>query len=93
SNNNTITNQLKQNTMSQSKEFMLLFRFAFGLLDILATSTMAIVFTKLSIETGSGGVDALGKFPFCLIPAFAPPVIIFLHLSLYRKLLVKRFAD
>lgn len=65
----------------------------FGLLDILATSTMAIVFTKLSIENGTAGVDALGKFPFCLIPAFAPPVIIFLHLSLYRKLLVKRFAD
>jgi hypothetical protein len=65
----------------------------FGLLDIVATSTMAIVFTKLSIDTGSAGVEALGKFPFCLIPALAPPLIIFLHLSLYRKLLVKRFAD
>ncbi|MFN8713093.1 MAG: hypothetical protein ACK5Z2_09615 [Bacteroidota bacterium] len=77
---------------SNSKAIALVWN-TFGLLDILATSTMAIVFTKLSIETGSAGVDALGKFPFCLIPAFAPPIIIFLHLSLYRKLLVKRFAD
>ncbi|MCU0434505.1 MAG: hypothetical protein MUC87_13715 [Bacteroidia bacterium] len=65
----------------------------FGLLDILATSSMAFAFTRLAIETGQQGVEALGAFPFCFIPAFAPPVILFLHLSVYRKVLVKKYAD
>jgi len=58
----------------------------FGLVDILATAILAIVFTKISIDTGSIGVDILAEFPFCFIPAFAPPTIIFLHLLTYRKL-------
>lgn len=62
----------------------------FGLLDILATSATAFILTKLSIETGSQGVDALAVFPFCFIPAFAPATIIFLHLTIYRKLLTKK---
>ncbi|SOE21457.1 hypothetical protein SAMN06298216_1923 [Spirosomataceae bacterium TFI 002] len=61
----------------------------FGLLDILATMATAFILTKLSIETGTLGVDALAIFPFCFIPAFAPPTIIFLHLSIYKKLLSK----
>ncbi|MBV6646811.1 MAG: hypothetical protein KI790_15240 [Cyclobacteriaceae bacterium] len=64
---------------------------SFGLLDILLTSTMALVFTKISIETGVLGVEVLATFPFCFIPAFAPATIIFLHMSIYRKLLAKRF--
>ena len=64
---------------------------SFGLLDILATSTMAILLTKVSMETGALGVDVLATFPFCFIPAFAPATIIFLHLSIYRKLFVKKF--
>ncbi|MEL7222582.1 MAG: hypothetical protein AAGJ93_14770 [Bacteroidota bacterium] len=59
----------------------------FGLLDILATSATALILTKLSIETGTQGVDALAVFPFCFIPAFAPATILFLHASVYRKLL------
>ena len=62
----------------------------FGLLDILATATMAFVLTKISIETGAQGVDTLAEFPFCYIPAFAPATIIFLHLSAYRKLLTSK---
>ena len=58
----------------------------FGLIDILATAILAIVFTKISIDTGSLGVDILAEFPFCFVPAFAPPTIIFLHLLVYRKL-------
>lgn len=58
----------------------------FGLLDIIITAIMANVFTKISIETGTMGVDTLAKFPFSLIPAFAPPTIIFLHVMIYRKL-------
>lgn len=59
----------------------------FGFLDIIATSATAFILTKISIETGAQGVDVLGAFPFCFIPAFAPATIIFLHMSIYRKLL------
>lgn len=58
----------------------------FGLIDILITSAMAIIFTKINIDTGVQGVEVLAEFPFCFIPAFAPPTIIFLHLLVYRKL-------
>ncbi|MEM9324763.1 MAG: hypothetical protein AAGA85_03870 [Bacteroidota bacterium] len=63
----------------------------FGFLDILITSATAILLTKWSIETGSLGVDVLATFPFCFIPAFAPATIIFLHMSIYRKLMTKKF--
>ena len=59
---------------------------AFGLVDILGTSALAIIFTKISIDQGVPGVEFLAQFPFCFIPAFAPPTIIFLHLLVYRKL-------
>jgi len=58
----------------------------FGLVDILITSALAIIFTKISIDQGIQGVEFLAEFPFCFIPAFAPPTIIFLHLLVYRKL-------
>ncbi|MFY0602036.1 MAG: hypothetical protein JXR03_20345 [Cyclobacteriaceae bacterium] len=58
----------------------------FGLIDILITSCMAIIFTKISIDNGVQGVEILAEFPFCIIPAFAPPTIIFLHLLVFRKL-------
>jgi len=62
----------------------------FGLVDILITSAMAIVFTKISIDNGVQGVEFLAEFPFCFIPAFAPPTIIFLHLLVYRKLKLEK---
>ncbi len=58
----------------------------FGLVDILVTSAMAIIFTKISIDKNVQGVEFLAEFPFCFIPAFAPPTIIFLHLLVFRKL-------
>ncbi|MCB4800127.1 hypothetical protein [Neotamlana laminarinivorans] len=58
----------------------------FGLVDILITSAMAIIFTKISIDNNIQGVEFLAEFPFCFIPAFAPPTIIFLHLLVFRKL-------
>lgn len=57
-----------------------------GMLDIIATSSLAIYFTKVSMETGENGVEILGTFPFAFIPAFAPASILFLHLSIFRKL-------
>lgn len=64
----------------------------FGLADIVTTSAMAVYLTKQSMETGSLGVDVLAQFPFCLIPAFAPATIIFLHFSVYLKLFRKKYA-
>ena len=64
----------------------------FGLLDILITSAMAIAFTKMNMETGALGVDILGTFPFCVIPAFAPATIIFLHLCIYRKVFNRDYS-
>jgi hypothetical protein len=58
----------------------------FGLIDIMFTAIMANVLTKISIDTGAMGVDSLARFPFCFIPAFAPPTIIFLHVAIYLKL-------
>jgi hypothetical protein len=58
----------------------------FGVLDIVSVLTTAIITTKLSIDTGSQGVTEIANFPFCLIPAFAPATIIFLHLTIFRKL-------
>jgi hypothetical protein len=58
----------------------------FGLIDIVMTAILANVLTKISIDTGAMGVDTLAKFPFCFIPAFAPPTIIFLHVAIYKKL-------
>jgi hypothetical protein len=60
----------------------------FGLVDIILTAILANVLTKISMDTGAMGVDTLAKFPFCFIPAFAPPTIIFLHYSIYKKLKV-----
>jgi uncharacterized membrane protein (DUF485 family) len=58
----------------------------FGTVDILFTAIAANVLTKISIETGGMGVDTLAAFPFCIIPAFAPPTILFLHWAIFKKL-------
>jgi hypothetical protein len=58
----------------------------FGTIDILFTAIVANVLTKISIDTGSMGVDTLAVFPFCIIPAFAPPTILFLHYAIFQKL-------
>jgi hypothetical protein len=61
-----------------------------GLLDIVVTVANALIATKASIETGSQSVIAITYFPFCFIPAFAPAVIIFLHVILFRRLFDKK---
>lgn len=63
----------------------------FGLIDILFTAISANVLTKLSIDKGIMGVDSLAMFPFYLIPALAPPIIVVLHYTLYLKLSGKTF--
>jgi hypothetical protein len=59
----------------------------FGLCDIVSVLVTAIITTKLSITTGTQGLAEIANFPFVLIPAFAPATIIFLHLSIFRKLM------
>jgi hypothetical protein len=58
----------------------------FGTVDILFTAIAANVLTKISIDIGAMGVDTLATFPFCIIPAFAPPIILFIHFTIFKKL-------
>ena len=57
-----------------------------GTIDILFTAIAANILTKITIDTGALGVDVLASFPFCIIPAFAPPTILFLHWVIFQKL-------
>jgi len=57
-----------------------------GVVDILSVLVTAIVITKIAIKTNVAGVQQFGTFPFSWIPAFAPPLIIFLHVLIFRKL-------
>jgi len=79
-----VANAIKENK-SYSRRLTLIWN-TFGLVDILITSAMAIIFTKISMDNNVQGVEFLVEFPFCFIPAFAPPTIIFLHLLVFRKL-------
>jgi hypothetical protein len=74
-----------QNKKSYARRLAYLWNI-FGTVDILFTAIAANVLTKLSIDTGIMGVDTLALFPFCIIPAFAPPTILFLHWSIFKKL-------
>ncbi|MGL4632645.1 MAG: hypothetical protein ACRCVT_15685 [Leadbetterella sp.] len=58
----------------------------FGTLDIIITAVLANVYAKIAIDTGVNDIEALSKVPFCLIPAFAPPTILFLHYLIFKKL-------
>jgi hypothetical protein len=74
-----------QNKKSYAKKLTYYWN-VFGTVDILFTAIGANVLTKISIDTGSMGVDSLAFFPFCIIPAFAPPMILFLHWTIFKKL-------
>jgi hypothetical protein len=74
-----------QNKKSYAKKLTYYWN-VFGTVDILFTAIAANVLTKLSMDNGAMGVDSLAFFPFCIIPAFAPPVILFLHWSIFKKL-------
>lgn len=78
-----------QNKKSYAKKLTLYWNI-FGTVDILFTAIAANVITKISIETGAMGVNTLATFPFCIIPAFAPPTILFLHWVIFKK--IKNFS-
>lgn len=60
-----------------------------GLLDIINVAISAIIATRLSLTTGSQSVVEIASFPFVWIPALAPATIIFIHISIFRKLMQK----
>jgi hypothetical protein len=57
-----------------------------GFWDIVNVIVTAIVTTKYAIENGTPGVIEMANFPFCWIAAFAPATIVFLHISIFKKL-------
>jgi hypothetical protein len=61
-----------------------------GLMDVISILVTANITTKLAITTGSQGLTTMGSFPFSLIAAYAPPTIIFLHITIFRKLWMER---
>lgn len=84
-----ITSIFVANAIKNKKSYALKLTYywnIFGTVDILFTAIAANVLTKISIDSGAMGVDTLAIFPFCIIPAFAPPIILFLHFSIFKKL-------
>jgi hypothetical protein len=63
---------------------------ALGLLDILTAITLVVVLNSqaaaASPEPVPGSILELAKFPFAMGTAFATATIVFLHLSIFRKL-------
>ena len=57
-----------------------------GILDILDVLLLAVIETRYAFDTGAPGVIEFTKFPFSWIPAFAPATILFLHITIFRKL-------
>ncbi len=59
----------------------------FGFWDIMSVIVSAILTTRYSIQhPESQGIVEMAKFPFVWIPAFAPVVIIFMHIAIFKKL-------
>jgi hypothetical protein len=61
-----------------------------GFWDIISVIVSAVYITKQAIETNTQGILEMTKFPFCLIPAFAPATIIFLHICIFKKLKMEK---
>lgn len=61
-----------------------------GFWDIVSVIVSAVYITKQAIESNTQGILEMTKFPFCLIPAFAPATIIFLHICIFKKLKMEK---
>jgi hypothetical protein len=57
-----------------------------GLWDIISVLASAVIITKQAIASNTTGILEMTKFPFSLIPAFAPATIIFIHICIFKKL-------
>lgn len=58
----------------------------FGFLDIVQVIVSALIYTKIAVDNHTQGLTVMAKFPFAWIAAFAPAVIIFLHIIIFKKL-------
>jgi hypothetical protein len=59
----------------------------FGFWDIVSVLISAILSTRYSIQhPESQSIIEITKFPFVWIPAFAPAVIVFMHIAIFKKL-------
>jgi hypothetical protein len=59
----------------------------FGFWDIVSVIISAILTTRYSIQhPESQSIVEISKFPFVWIPAFAPVVIVFMHIAIFKKL-------
>jgi hypothetical protein len=59
----------------------------FGFWDIISVIISAILTTRYSIQhPESQSIVEITKFPFVWIPAFAPVVIVFMHIAIFKKL-------
>lgn len=61
-----------------------------GFWDIVSVIVSAVYITKQAIESNTQGILEMTKFPFSLIPAFAPATIIFLHICIFKKLKMEK---
>lgn len=61
-----------------------------GFWEIVSVIASAVFITKHAIETNTQGVLEMTKFPFALIPAFAPATIIFIHIAIFKKLKMEK---
>jgi hypothetical protein len=57
-----------------------------GFWDIVNVLVSAFLTASASIEDGSAGIIEMANFPFSWIAAFAPATIIFLHITIFKKL-------
>jgi hypothetical protein len=57
-----------------------------GFWDIVNVIISALLTVKYSITDGTQGLIEFGNFPFSWIPAFAPATIVFLHITIFKRL-------
>jgi hypothetical protein len=80
-----IANAIEENK-SWSRKATLIWNI-FGFWDIASVIISAILTTRYSIQhPESQSIVGITKFPFVWIPTFAPAVIIFMHISIFKKL-------
>lgn len=66
----------------------------FGFWDIVSVLVSAILTTSYSIQYPENqSIIEMTKFPFVWIPAFAPAVIVFIHIAIFKKLKRERFQE
>ncbi len=63
----------------------------FGMLDIINLVVLAVISATNAIgTTGAGSLREMTLFPFSWFPAFAPATILFLHVVIFRKMVLVR---